>query len=75
MLVMEAKYIEELLSQGRSALNICPTCFASGTRKYMCTNAVLLMPEKVMVCCYLGNKHELSRKEFRQKVREMKKHK
>jgi hypothetical protein len=68
-------YIDALLSQGQGKLNICPECFDRGSRKYLCTNAVVLMPEKVLVCCYLGDKHDLSRKEFRKKVRDMKKKK
>jgi hypothetical protein len=68
---MKDAYINELLSQGQENLNICPKCFG-GERKYLCTNMVILMPEQVLVCCYLGDKHELSRKAFRKKVRELK---
>ena len=66
------QYFDTLIKQGQDNLHICPDCFASGTRKRFCTNAVVLMPEKVIVCCYLGDKHEISRTEFRKKVREMK---
>ena len=66
-------YLEKLLSQGQGNLNICPDCFRRGTRKYLCTNMVHLTPEKVLVCCYLGDKHEVSRKVFRKKLRELKK--
>jgi hypothetical protein len=65
-------YINELLSQGQGNLNICPECFARGQRKYVCANMVYLIPENVLVCCYLGDKHELPRMEFRKKVRDMK---
>ena len=67
-----ADYLNALLSQGQQNLNICPECFNKGGRKEWCTNMVVLMPEKVLVCCCLGNKHEVSRKEFRKKVRHLK---
>ena len=69
---MKDAYIKKLLSQGQENLNICPECFTKGVRKEWCTNMVVLMPEKVLVCCCLGNKHEVSRKEFRKKVRYLK---
>jgi hypothetical protein len=64
-------YIEKLLQQGQGNLNICPDCFQRGERKPYCTNMVVLLPENVMVCCYLGDKHEITRKEFRKNVRDM----
>ena len=69
-----SEYIDQLLSQGDGNLNICPDCFESGVRKFCCKNLVVLrVPETVLVCCYLGDKHELTRKAFRKKVKELKK--
>ena len=70
---MSPDYIDGLLSQGQGNLNICPDCFRRGERQYLCTNPVILMPEKIVVCCYLGDKHDLSRKVFRKKVRDLQK--
>ena len=63
-------YFDELLKQGQ--LNICPTCFKNGEREPMCTNAVLLMPEEVLVLCCLGIKHEVSTEAFEKLVQEVK---
>ena len=65
------EYIHQLISQGQNRLNICPNCFANGTRERLCKNAVFLRPENVLVCCWLGDKHEITQEEFRRKVREM----
>ena len=65
------KYIEQLLEQGQ--VNICPECFKTGKREEFCTNAVVLLPEKVLVCCYLGDKHEITAEEFEKKVAALKK--
>ena len=65
------EYINELLKQGQ--LNICPECFKNGERKQFCTNAVVLLPEKVLVCCHLGDKHEITAEEFEKKVEVFKK--
>ena len=64
-------HIDELLKQGQ--VNICPSCFKTGTRKRFCRNMVLLLPEKVLVCCCLGDKHEIAEKMFKKKVEAMKK--
>ena len=66
---MEQKYFKELLEQAQ--VNICPTCFRNGTRAPLCTNAVLLMPEEVLVLCCLGNKHEVSKEVFEKKLKEV----
>ena len=66
-------YLDKLLAQGQENLNICPNCFQRGWRKKCCTNVVLLKPEMVLVCCWLGDKHELSAKVFKKKVRDLKK--
>ena len=63
-------YINDLLKQGQ--VNICPACFKAGKRKKLCTNFVVLLPEKQMVCCYLGDKHEITAKEFKKKVKDLK---
>ncbi len=68
----ERVYFTELLSQGQENLNICPTCFKNQKRKKCCTNMVMLCPEKVLVCCYLGDKHEISKNAFKKKIKEMK---
>ena len=62
------------LFKGRRIIyvNICPSCLLLPERKKCCKNAVLLMPEKVLVCCYLGDKHEISHEKFEEKVRELK---
>ena len=67
------QYLEELLTQG--AVNICPKCFKAGNREKFCTNAVVIQPENLLVCCYLGDKHELTAQEFRKKVADLKKEK
>jgi len=66
----QTEYFDELLKQGQ--VNICPSCFKEGARKHLCPNAVFLMPEKVLVCCYLGDKHEITTKKFNKKVKQMK---
>ena len=65
-------YFAKLMTQGTDNLNICPTFFAAGKRKKLCSCPVLLSPESVIVCCYLGDKHEITEKEFVKKVAEMK---
>ena len=64
-------YMDQLLSQGQDSLNICPDCFANKKRKYCCENMVVL--DNVLVCCYLGDKHEISKAKFKKKMRELKK--
>ena len=64
----EKLYLRTLLAQGQENLNICPTCFRRGERNPGCTNLVVLMPEKVLVCCCLGNKHEVTEEEFEAQV-------
>ena len=73
MEALKETYFTDLLSQGAGNMNICPTCFANGRRARYCPNAVVLMPQKVLVCCYLGDKNEISKAKFKKKVREMKK--
>ena len=68
----EKLYMRSLLAQGQGNLNICPTCFLSGVRTPGCTNLVVLLPEKVLVCCCLGNKHEVTPEEFEAQVAAMK---
>ena len=65
-------YFEKLLAQGQDNLNICPSCFRDGERMKYCRNMVLIMPEKHLCCCYLGDKHQISPSEFNKKIREMK---
>ena len=65
-------YFTQLLQNGQDNLNICPSCFENNQRKKCCANAVVLMPQKIMVCCYLGDKNSIGREEFVEKVREMK---
>ena len=64
-------YLKKLLEQGQDNLNICPSCFKNNKRAKLCKNAVLLLPDEVFVCCYLGNKHEISREEFFKNFEEM----
>jgi hypothetical protein len=66
----KAAYLRELMKQ--KDLGICPTCFKNQQRRRCCTNLVLLMPEKVLVCCYLGDKHSISDQAFNKKIRELK---
>jgi hypothetical protein len=66
------RYFDELLSQGNNNLNICPTCFRRGVRTPNCKNGVILLPEKVLVCCWLGDKHEISKEAFEAKVAALK---
>jgi len=69
----EETYTEQLLSQGQDNLNICPECFANNKqRKRCCKNMVVLVPDNVMVCCYLGDKNEITKAKFKKKVRELK---
>ena len=70
----EEQYTEQLLSQGQDNLNICPECFANNKRrKRCCKNMVVLLPDNVLVCCYLGDKNEITKAKFKKKVRELKK--
>ena len=71
----QENYLKQLMGQGQENLNICPECFKNGQRKKYCTNVVLLRPEMVPVCCYLGDKHELSKNVFEKKVRDFQKQK
>ena len=72
-LLKEETYMEQLLSQGQDNLNICPECFANNKqRKRCCKNMVVLVPDNVMVCCYLGDKNEITKAKFKKKVRELK---
>ena len=72
-LLKEETYMEQLLSQGQDNLNICPECFANNKqRKRCCKNMVVLAPDNVMVCCYLGDKNEITKAKFKKKVRELK---
>ena len=69
-------YIKRLLAQGQGLLHICPDCLRRGQRKFCCTNLVVIHDNGTLrnVCCYLGDKHDLTRKEFRKKVRVLQKH-
>ena len=72
-LLKEETYTEQLLSQGQDNLNICPECFANNKqRKRCCKNMVVLVPDNVLVCCYLGDKNEITKAKFKKKVRELK---
>ena len=72
-LLKEETYMEQLLSQGQDNLNICPECFANNKqRKRCCKNMVVLVPDNVLVCCYLGDKNEITKAKFKKKVRELK---
>ena len=67
------QYLELLLKQAQ--VNICPKCFKAGKREKFCTNAVVIQPENLLVCCYLGDKNELTAQEFEKKVEALKKEK
>ena len=69
---MSDNYISTLLAQGQDNLHICPNCFRDGTRKKFCCNLVVLKQEKVLVCCYIGDKYSISKEAFDKKVLEMK---
>ena len=68
----ETQYFKDLVNQGQDNLNICPQCFAANERKKFCINAVYLKQDKVMCCCYLGDKNEITEEAFAQKVRALK---
>ena len=68
------EYFNQLIAQGQDFLNICPGCFASGERERFCKNMVYLRPENVLVCCWLGDKHEITQAQFCRKVHGMIKH-
>ena len=61
-------YFIALLSQERT--DICPTCYKTGNRKKCCTNPVQCPGG--LCCCYLGDKHEISKEAFDKKVEEIK---
>jgi hypothetical protein len=66
------EYIEQLLNQGNST--ICPSCHDDGERKPLCRNMVLHRGEDgdhVLVCCWLGDKNELSPEAFAAKLEAM----
>jgi len=69
---MRQVYFERLMSQDTT--NICPDCVARGERKHLCAKPVLLLinDDWKLVCCYLGDRDELSREEFCKKVDELK---
>ena len=69
---MSDNYISTLLAQCQDNLHICPNCFRDGTRKKFCCNLVVLKQEKVLVCCYIGDKYSISKEAFDKKVLEMK---
>ena len=64
-------YFTSLLANGEDNLHICPSCFEHGRRKHRCTNMVFLL-EDGLVCCYLGDKYEISEEAFSKKVAELK---
>jgi len=49
--------------------NICPQCYANGSRKRCCKNMVML--GDLLVCCWLGDRDEISEAEFQAKVQEV----
>ena len=64
-------YFLKLHDQGN--VKMCPSCFENGERlKEFCCNPVL-MPEG-LVCCYFGNKEELTKKQFKEKIKKLKAH-
>ena len=67
------EYLAKLSTQ--SVKNICPSCLRDGMRKKFCSNLVLLPTEMKMVCCYLGDKEEISKKAFKKKLKKFKKFK
>ena len=61
------KYARQLYEQPQK--NICPKCYANGSRKRHCKNMVLL--DDKLVCCWLGDRDEISEAAFQAKIREM----
>ena len=70
----DKEYIDKLLAQENNT--ICPSCYEVGERKPLCRNMVLHRGEDgklVLVCCWLGDKHELSPEAFQAKLEAFKK--
>ena len=67
---VQREYVASLLGQGDAS--ICPSCYRQGRRKRFCTNAVVLQEDGVkLVCCWIGDKNEISAEAFETKLREM----
>jgi hypothetical protein len=66
----KGNYFDALIAQGDTS--ICPECFRNNrTRRRCCKNAVLLMPQEVLVCCYLGDKNDITEAQFNRKCAEL----
>ena len=64
------RYIEQLLAQDRQ--DICPQCYHDGRRKPCCRNMVVVHdPDMKLVCCWFGDKPEISAEAFALKLRQM----
>jgi hypothetical protein len=63
------EYMDKLLAQDDQS--ICPNCFSNAERKPLCRNMVVHQKEDgetVCVCCWVGDKDELSPEELAAKV-------
>jgi hypothetical protein len=70
----DKEYINKLLAQENHT--ICPSCYEAGERKPLCRNMVLHRKEDgkpALVCCWLGDKHEISPEAFQVKLEAFKK--
>ena len=67
----QREYMTQLLAQ--PSQNICPQCYATGVRQRGCRNMVVLgtIPDALIVCCWLGDRDELSPEAFQAKLRDM----
>ena len=69
--MMGEVYFAQLLAQTEK--NICPSCFAAQRRKKYCRNMVGIEDNGPrLVCCWLGDKSELTPEAFAKKVEQMK---
>ena len=64
-------YLAPLLAQNEN--NICPSCFASQRRRKYCRNMVIIEDDgPQLVCCWLGDKNEITPDAFAKKVEKIK---
>ena len=64
-------YYAQLLAQTEK--NICPSCFAAQRRKKYCRNMIVIEDDgPQLVCCWLGDKNEITPDAFAKKVEKMK---
>ena len=65
------EYLAQLLAP--SEKNICPSCFAAQRRKKYGRNMVVIEDNgPKLVCCWLGDKDEITPEAFAKKVEKMK---